>query len=187
MAREGLPRKSYAALSHAAELRRPSAPGVALRASSPLPPSCDKRRRERAEPTFTTAGTSEASLLNPVSNGYQHRASNVIRPAAAATSLRGEPGARARAGGRARSPCSRGDSERKHGPAGAGLTFSPGPARGRDSLPVRVTGRCGRCALTRASGKRPWRPRASKSCGNPRSKPQCRYLGLREWDGDACG
>lgn len=125
VAREGPPRKSYAALSHAAELRRPSAPGVALRASSPLPPSCDKRRRERAEPTFTTAGTSEASLLNPVSNGYQHRASNVIRPAAAATSLRGEPGARARAGGRARSPCSRGDSERKHGPAGAGLTFSP--------------------------------------------------------------
>lgn len=88
-----------------AKLRRPSAPGVALRASSPLPRSCDKGRRERAEPTFTTAGTSKASLLNPVSNGYQHRASNVIRPAAAATSLRGEPGARAhaRARGRARS------------------------------------------------------------------------------------
>lgn len=51
------------------------------------PPSCDKPRRECGEPTFTT-GTSAASLLNPVSSGYQHRAGNVMRPAAAATSAR---------------------------------------------------------------------------------------------------
>lgn len=49
------------------------------------PPSCDKPRRECGEPTFTT-GTSADSLLNPVSSGYQHRAGNVMRPAAAATS-----------------------------------------------------------------------------------------------------
>lgn len=51
------------------------------------PPPCDKPRRECGEPTFTT-GTSAASLLNPVSGGYQHRAGNVMRPAAAATSAR---------------------------------------------------------------------------------------------------
>ncbi|KAG3292255.1 hypothetical protein H1C71_013539 [Ictidomys tridecemlineatus] len=80
---------------------------------SPHPP-CDKPRRECAEPTFTTAGTSKASLLNPLSNGYQHRASNVIRPAAAATSLRGET-VRARA--LAQQP-------REHRLARAGLPFS---------------------------------------------------------------
>lgn len=53
----------------------------------PPAPSCDKPRRECGEPTFTT-GTSAASLLNPVSSGYQHRAGNVMRPAAAATSAR---------------------------------------------------------------------------------------------------
>lgn len=159
-----------------AQLRRPSSPG--RRCALPLPsspPSCDKRRRERAEPTFTTAGTSEASLLNPVSNGDQHRASNVIRPAAAAaTSLRGEPGARARgqAGGRAPcSPCSRATPRGSAGQREPGLPPppSPGPARERDSVPVRVPRRCWRCAPTLASGKGPWRPRASRSCGNPRS------------------
>lgn len=121
-----------------AKLRRPSTPGVALRASFPLPPSCDKRHRECAEPTFTTAGTSKSSLLNPVSNGYQHRASNVIRPAAAATSLRG--GIRARAC--ARSPCSRCDPRGEAQASGRRATFSLEPSREHDSLVVRVIGRC---------------------------------------------
>lgn len=104
-----------------AKLRRPSSPRVLLRGSPPhqppRPPRCDKRRRECAEPTFTTAGTSKASLLNPVSNGYQHRASNVIRPAAAATSLRGEP-VRARA-----RPVAAALGAGKRQPARAGLSF----------------------------------------------------------------
>lgn len=70
---------------------KPRSPGPARPACETLcclpPPSRDKPRRECGEPTFTT-GTSAASLLNPVSSGYQHRAGNVMRPAAAATSAR---------------------------------------------------------------------------------------------------
>ncbi|CAI9166362.1 unnamed protein product [Rangifer tarandus platyrhynchus] len=100
-----------------AQLRRPPRLGWRCVLSPPPPPACDKRRRECAEPTFTTAGTSKASLLNPVSNGYQHRASNVIRPAAAATSLRGEP-VRARARPAAAAP-----GAGKAQASGAGLPF----------------------------------------------------------------
>lgn len=46
--------------------RRLSARGGAACFLSPPPPACDKRRLECAEPTFTTAGTPKASLLNPV-------------------------------------------------------------------------------------------------------------------------
>lgn len=118
VAREGLSQESYAAF-----IARPLN-SAAFRASGdatcfphpPVPPR-DKRRPECAEPTFTTAGTSKASLLNPVSNGYQHRASNVIRPAAAATSLLGEP-VRARA-----RPAAAALGAGKHRPARAELPF----------------------------------------------------------------
>lgn len=139
-----------------AKLSRPSTPAVALRASFPLPRSCDKRHRECAEPTFTTAGTSKASLLNPVSNGYQHRASNVIRPAAAATSLSGEP-VRARA----RSPYSTATRAGKHRRAAAGLPFPQnhlGSMSHSGSESSREVPRDAHCRQSvTADGRGPWR------------------------------
>lgn len=135
------------------------------------PPACDKRRRECAEPTFTTAGTSKASLLNPVSNGYQHRASNVIRPAAAATSLRGEP-VRARA--LALQP--RRSARGKHRPAEQGYLF-PEPSREHDSLLERVTRRCPHLRSGGPGTLETKRGEAS-SAGPPGLWPRCRHLRL---------
>ncbi|XP_041592424.1 phosphofurin acidic cluster sorting protein 1-like [Vulpes lagopus] len=100
----------------------------------PPPPPCDKRRRECAEPTFTTTGTSRASLLNPVANGRQHRAGNVSRPAALPHHRAGKPCARALA--REQRRPARGSTRRR--PPGH---LSAEPSRQRDSLPARVTER----------------------------------------------
>lgn len=176
MAREGLPRRGSAAF-----ITRPlhSAPLCASRDaaifSDPHPQTpCDKPRRECAEPTFTTAGTSRASLLNPVSNGYQHRASNVIRPAPLPHHCAGSPCARALA--LHRGAPARG-STGQHRPG----RFSPEPPRAHDSLLVRVPGRC-----------REMRTAPAALCGGGReareqrvlrdSRIPSRYLGLR-WVG----
>lgn len=124
-------------------------------AGFPRPRACDKPQRECAEPTFTTAGTSRASLLNPVSNGYQHRASNVSRPAALPHHCAGRPCARARAP----PPCSRGAGR---GEARAGLPLPRAP-RQRDSRPAGVTGRrretrTALAAAAQGSAKAPQRP-----------------------------
>lgn len=148
--------------------------------SPPPPPSSDKRRRECAEPTFTTAGTSKASLLNPVSNGYQHRASNVIRPAAA-TSLRGEP-VRARARRRCSPGAPRGESTGQHERG----YLSPQPSREHDSLLVRVTGRCPQLrtapAAWRGGPQGAWEVGEGASCGTPRSPAPLPPLGSQGWD-----
>lgn len=176
VAREGLPRKSNAAFSLAGHARRPSAPRVALRASSPLPPRAIRDAGSVQSPRLLPLAP-PSRPPNPVSNGYQHRASNVIRPAAAATSLRGEHGARAR--GRARPPAAPATAEGKRWPAGVGLTFPPEPSREHDSPLVRVTGRCREMrADARPAAKGLGGQGQEYPAGVPGRRPRSRYSGL---------
>lgn len=78
-----------------AEPGRQSAPRAALRAPPPPPRAISDAGSVQAHVYYRWH--LQASLLNPVSNGYQHRASNVIRPAALPHHCAGSPGARARA------------------------------------------------------------------------------------------